>query len=68
MKVVVNGTTTQVADEATVVDVLVAMGRGMNPPGVAVAVNGAVVHRGEWGRTAVVDEDRIEILTAVGGG
>ena len=36
--------------------------------GVAVAVNGAVVPRGEWGQTSVKPDDRIEIVHIVRGG
>jgi sulfur carrier protein len=36
--------------------------------GVAVAVNGEVVPRSEWGRTALGRGDAVEVLTAVQGG
>lgn len=68
MKVVVNGAATELSPGATVTDVLVSMGRGAAPSGVAVAVNGAVVHKGEWSQTLLADDDRLEVLTAVGGG
>lgn len=38
------------------------------PRGVAVAVNAAVVPRGEWSRHRLLDGDVIEIVTAVQGG
>jgi sulfur carrier protein len=40
----------------------------IEPRGVAVAINGEVVRRSEWGATKIVDESAIEIVTAVAGG
>ncbi|HEY0075012.1 MAG TPA: sulfur carrier protein ThiS, partial [Abditibacteriaceae bacterium] len=44
--------------------------RETNAPdsGVAVALNGDVVRRGEWESTALKDNDEIEIIRAVQGG
>ena len=36
--------------------------------GVAVALNDSVVPRAAWATTAVEDDDRLEVLTAVQGG
>jgi sulfur carrier protein len=36
--------------------------------GVAAAVNGAVVPRGQWASTALDDGDEVEVLTAAQGG
>ncbi|NUR69860.1 MAG: sulfur carrier protein ThiS [Hamadaea sp.] len=36
--------------------------------GVAVAINGEVVPRGEWGTCPLADGDTVEILTAAQGG
>ncbi len=36
--------------------------------GVAAAVNGEVVPRGQWGATVLGDGDQIEVVTAVQGG
>jgi|HubBroStandDraft_4_1064222.scaffolds.fasta_scaffold596576_1 sulfur carrier protein len=36
--------------------------------GVAAAVNGEVVRRADWDRTALNDGDEVEVLTAVQGG
>ncbi|MFB7212336.1 sulfur carrier protein ThiS [Streptomyces sp. NPDC056255] len=36
--------------------------------GVAAAVNETVVPRGQWSATALLDGDRVEVLTAVQGG
>lgn len=36
--------------------------------GVAVALNGEVVHRNRWPETPLAPGDRVEIVQAVGGG
>ena len=41
---------------------------GIDPQRVAVAVNGQVVPRGEWDRHRMTSGDRVEVITAVGGG
>jgi sulfur carrier protein len=68
MKVIVNGTATDMSDDATVVNVLEHLGRGPEPKGVAVAINGEVVPKTAWTDTLLQAEDRVEVLTAVGGG
>jgi sulfur carrier protein len=66
MNVRVNGETKQLADNATVADVLREL--GMPAAGIAVAVNGEVVTRA-WHKTTVVPPDaEVEVLTAVQGG
>jgi sulfur carrier protein len=42
--------------------------RGIEPRGIAVAVNGDVVRHGEWSTTLVHDDSKVEIVTAVAGG
>ena len=42
--------------------------RGVEPRGIAVALNGDVVRRGEWSTTLVHDDSKVEIVTAVAGG
>jgi sulfur carrier protein len=68
MRVIVNGTETEMSDEATVVSVLEHLGRGPAPKGVAVAINGEVVPKAAWTDTPLQAEDHVEVLTAVGGG
>jgi sulfur carrier protein len=68
MRVIVNGDATDLSNGATVMHVLEQLGRGPQPRGVAVAVNGEVVPKTAWDQTALRDEDRVEVLTAVGGG
>ena len=66
MKVLVNGSTEEIATGTTVADVVDRWAR--SPIGVAVAVNEAVVTRAEWTGTTLAEGDRVEILTAVQGG
>lgn len=68
MNVVVNGEPQSIAQDATLADVVAAMGRDPQTPGTAMARNGAVVPRREWSTTTLCDGDTIEVLTAVGGG
>ena len=41
---------------------------GLNPRLVAVEYNGEILHRQFWETTAMVEGDRLEIVTIVGGG
>ncbi|MGH2816831.1 MAG: sulfur carrier protein ThiS [Actinomycetota bacterium] len=66
MKLLVNGDRRDVADGATVADLLNEM--ETPPSGVAVAVNGEVVPRVRWGRLPLTEGDRVEVLSAIGGG
>ena len=68
MNVIVNGTPTELRGSPTVAEVLVAVGREPSARGVAVAVNGEVVRKAEWSTTRLGPGDRVEVLTAVGGG
>ncbi len=42
--------------------------RSVSERGVAVALNGEVVHRGQWPSTVVGDGSYVEIVTAAAGG
>ncbi|MFB9235636.1 sulfur carrier protein ThiS [Plantactinospora siamensis] len=66
MTVTLNGTATDMADGATVGDLV----RRYAPDRrrIAVARNGEVVPRGDWDGTALVEADVVEVLTPVAGG
>jgi sulfur carrier protein len=66
MNLRLNGATRVTADGATVADVVATLTTAAT--GVAVAVNGEVVPRGEWPSTPLRDGDQLEILTAAQGG
>ncbi|WP_429140231.1 sulfur carrier protein ThiS [Aeromonas veronii] len=50
----------------SVTDLLAA--QGVNPQGVAVALNGAVLPRGRWADIRLNDGDELHLFTAIAGG
>jgi sulfur carrier protein len=63
-----NGEARELSDGASVEEAVVASGAPGGGRGVAVALDGEVVPRGEWASTAVRDGQEIEVLQAVQGG
>lgn len=68
MTVVLNGRPAEVADGATVADLLAQLDLPAGGRGVAVAVDAEVVPRGEWSTRPVPEGARVEVLTAIQGG
>ena len=68
MKVSLNGRETELEGSATVADAVIALGHDARGRGLAAAVNGEVVPRSRWVERPLAEGDRIEVLTAVGGG
>lgn len=68
MRVVLNGEPRDLPDRATLADAIEAAGAPAPHRGVAVAVNGDVVPRGEWGDRALAGGEHVEVLQAVQGG
>jgi len=66
MRVTLNGQSRDVAKGLSLADVVAQLTDA--PRGIAVALNAAVVPRGNWAATTLADDDRIEVLTAVQGG
>lgn len=66
MQVTANGEPVELADGATVADLLAAMGLGGK--WVLVERNGEPVRRAELAATALADGDRLELVRAVAGG
>lgn len=67
MRVEINGTERELADGASVRDAAVAV--GVEPGrGVAIALDGEVVPRGEVDAVLLRDGQRVEVVTAIGGG
>ena len=66
--VTVNGKLLSLPDGATVRDAVEASGASGDARGVAVALDGEVVPRGEWSATALDDGREVEVLHAVQGG
>jgi sulfur carrier protein len=67
-RLTINGEPAELAEGATVAAAVAEAGVRDGGRGVAVAVNGEVVPRGEWERTAVGEGVRVEVLRAVQGG
>ncbi len=55
-------------DVSRLSDLLEEMGFEKSATGIAVALNGHVVPRAEWDRTALAADDAVEIVGAVQGG
>jgi sulfur carrier protein len=68
VKLVLNGEPRELPDGAALTDAIAASGAPEDRRGVAVAVDGEVVPRGEWDRTALADGAKVEVLQAVQGG
>ena len=68
MKVWVNGESRELADGASVADAVTAAGAPEAERGVAVAVEGEVVPRGEWDDRVLSEGEAIEVVHAVQGG
>jgi sulfur carrier protein len=66
MIVMVNGENRELPDHATVESLV----EQLSPPprGVAVAIDGEVVPRGEWAGTTLPDGAHIEVVAAIQGG
>jgi sulfur carrier protein len=66
MRVLVNGTPTELAGGATVASILETL--DVPDRGVAVAVDAEVVPRGEWPAHELNEGARVEVLRAIQGG
>jgi sulfur carrier protein len=68
MRVLLNGTETELAHGATIQSALAALDIPGAPRGVAVAVDAEVVPRGQWEAHELQDGARVEVLRAIQGG
>jgi sulfur carrier protein len=68
MTVWVNGEPRDLPVGAKLADAVAATGASPDRPGIAVAVDGEVVPRGEWGATPLEHGQRVEVVQAVQGG
>lgn len=64
--ILVNGESSEVPAGTSVAELLRVL--GAPDRGVAVAIDGEVVPRGEWAQTALRDDARVEVVQAVQGG
>jgi sulfur carrier protein len=68
VNVLLNGELRELPGSATVVQAVEAAGVEQEGRGLAVAVDGDVVPRGQWAQTRLADGQRVEVLRAVQGG
>jgi sulfur carrier protein len=68
MNVILNGDPAELEAEATVADAVAAAGLEAAARGVAVAVGGEVVPRGEWDSRRLHEGESVEVVRAVQGG
>jgi len=66
MRVRVNGQVHNVSKGATLADLVGTL--GLKPTRIAVERNESIVRRAKYAQTLLADDDRIEIVTLVGGG
>ena len=68
MIVELNGREVELAEGASVADAARAAGLDPDRHGIAIALDGEVVPRGELGSTTLADGQRVEVVEAIGGG
>jgi sulfur carrier protein len=68
MRIELNGAEVDVPTGASIVDLVARVGAPEDARGVAVAVDGEVVPRGDWAETRVADGQSVEVLEAIQGG
>jgi sulfur carrier protein len=68
MKIQLNGRPIELADGATIAEAVAAAGANGDRRGVAVALQGEVVPRGEWEETPLRDGQTVEVVRAIQGG
>jgi sulfur carrier protein len=68
MIIELNGRVVELPAGATVADAVIEAGADGDSRGVAVAVDGEVVRRAEWGKTTLRSDQNVEVVRAVQGG
>jgi sulfur carrier protein len=68
MIIELNGRSVEFPMEATVADAVIEAGADGDGRGVAVAVDGEVIRRAEWGKTKLRSKQSVEVVRAVQGG
>lgn len=64
----INGQDRSIPDPCSVGDAVVLSGASPDERGVAVAIDGDVVPRSEWGTTMLAEGMRVEVVRAIQGG
>lgn len=66
MRVLMNGKSSDVAEGETIASLIGDM--QLNPEAVVVELNSAILSNEEWEKTVLSTDDKLEIVTFVGGG
>jgi sulfur carrier protein len=67
VKVTINGSDREIEEGTKVADVVTELA-GPRRTGIAISLNGEVVPKSRWAFVTVGDGDRLEVLSAIGGG
>jgi sulfur carrier protein len=68
MIIELNGRSVELPADATVADAVIEAGADGDGRGVAVAVDGEVIRRAEWGKAKLRSDQKVEVVRAVQGG
>ena len=66
IKIYLNGKENKIQKNQTINDLLDS--QGLNEKMIAVAINMKIIHKKDYNKTIIMEEDRIEIVKPVGGG
>ena len=66
IRLTINGEEQEFPDDAPLSKYVASL--GVNPKMIAIAYNGEVLRREEWGEVTLSDGDTLEVVRAVGGG
>lgn len=66
IRITINGEEQELPDAAPLTEYVSSL--GVNPKMIAIAHNGEVLRRDEWGEVDLSDGDTLEVVRAVGGG
>ena len=66
IKIYLNGKENKIQKNQTINDLLDS--QGLNEKMIAVAINMKIIHKKDYDKTIIMEEDRIEIVKPVGGG
>ena len=66
MKIVLNGEAYQVAQEHTLLDLIHAL--NLSGQAIAVAVNRQIIARPQWPNQVLQEQDKVDVVRAIGGG
>lgn len=66
MRIYVNGKETEIGEQLTVAALIAE--KGLNPNALVIEHNTVILPKEAWAQSVLADEDKLEIITFVGGG